>query len=173
MNCMDCKNRYKYVSASDCKEFLCNNFEPKERPKLKPKLKENQIVHWDGELFGCFGDEKDGKVLIVNTYESERKRMCYHIKILDNPSYKWGVEEDSLSPLEPQSAHKAGEVFDDEWEYAGKKTNIARIGETIVCDDGTILKIDVGEFEFNSDFNNGYREILRPRKKKVKDKRKI
>ena len=46
MNCMDCKNRYKYVSASDCKEFLCNNFELIEgtpKPETLYKINEDSL----------------------------------------------------------------------------------------------------------------------------------
>jgi len=99
---MDCKNRYKYVSASDCKEFLCNNFE-----------------------------------LIEGT---------------PKPETLYKINEDSLSPLEPQSAHKASEVFDENLEYAGKK-ELMSDGDAVICE----RKKD----------ENGYQEVLRPRKKEV------
>ena len=88
MSCETCKKRYRYVSAKDCPEFACANYEP----------------------------------------------------------------------IQPQSAHKAGEIFDEKWEYAGELRKLTP-KDTWVSLGGNILHGSSGYGNIDC------REILRPRKK--------
>ncbi len=75
---------------------------------------------------------------------------------------EWYAKQQSKPPDPlPKSAHEAGKVFDDEWEYVGE----LRVPEN---DSGVWYVSYAGKADkgiVDMDINNGYREILRPRKK--------
>ncbi len=68
-----------------------------------------------------------------------------------------------LVPVEGQSQHKAGEPFNDEWEYAGELRVPDPKVDTWACH-GIVINGKACDGS-NVYFNNGLREILRPRQK--------
>ncbi len=66
----------------------------------------------------------------------------------------------------PQSQHKEGERFNDEWEYAGEVTNEFDEKSRCVNSWG---EIHIGVLWSNSAINQGYRELLRKRVDKIEE----
>jgi hypothetical protein len=85
------------------------------------------------------------------------------------------IDDFDRVPKQPDSSvsqHKAGEHFNDEWNYAGVRKNKFGDCETFVTPNNDVYPV-YGEFTPSKSINNGYRELLIPRKKlkyKVGDK---
>ncbi len=157
---MDCSKCKHYREDGCCQPSHCANFEPKEKSEPLYTVDDGKEYQWTGIASEVGQQSKPTKVELKDRMFSYRHIWQYMIDI----SPRWWVDESELKPL--LSEHKEGEKFNEDWEYAGN-LRIPNPEKDTWGYKGNIFGIGgLNCFPYLGT-DNGFREILRPRKKEA------